>query len=212
MPSLDALFRANSSHNPHNLAKPAKRTLDGADFSANHVDAFNIGKSSQPLIESRHLSRESMVLTGTFVSFFSGVPQALESRYSATYFGQPNRYKKVVRTYHRFGPVRSQSAVELLGTFRNFSQPTCDQAFYRAVRTVFGIERPDLLTYVQRVNLHTSWLLIVPCAEHAGGPSQRRCKCQPAVAGHPHQHPAHRTVCRHTRRPAGTGRQVDGPE
>jgi hypothetical protein len=134
MPSLDALFRANSSHNPHNLAKPAKGTLDGADFPANHGDAFNTGNSSQPLIESRHLSRESMVLTGTFVSFFSGLPrQTLESRYSATYF-RPT--EPIQKGGTHVPPIWASPQPELLGTFRNFSQPTCDQAFYRAVRTI----------------------------------------------------------------------------
>jgi hypothetical protein len=68
------------------------------------------------------------------------------------------------------------------------------------------------LPYVQRVNLHTGWLLIVPRAEHAGGLSQRGCKRQSAVSGHPHEHPAHWTVGRDPWRAAGADRQVDGPE
>jgi hypothetical protein len=68
------------------------------------------------------------------------------------------------------------------------------------------------LPYVQRVNLHASWLLIVACAEHTGGLSQRRRKRQSAVAGHPHQHPAHRGVGRDAGWPAGAARQLDGPE
>src|SRR6476469_8838804 len=127
MPSLDALFRANSSHNSHNLAKPAKGTLDGADFSANHDDAFNTGKSSQPLIESRHLSRESMVLTGTFVSFFSGLPrQTLESRYSATYF-RPT--EPIQKGGTHVPPIWASPQPELLGPFAIFRNARVTRPF-----------------------------------------------------------------------------------
>ena len=68
------------------------------------------------------------------------------------------------------------------------------------------------LPYVQRVDLHANRLAVVARAEHAGGPAQCRRQCQPAVARHPDQHPAHAASGRDTRRPAGARRQVHGPE
>ena len=61
-----------------------------------------------------------MVLTGTFVSFFPDYLAKLSNHVIAQrIFGQPSRYKKVVRTYHRFGPVRSQNFSVLIAIFHN---------------------------------------------------------------------------------------------
>jgi hypothetical protein len=65
------------------------------------------------------------------------------------------------------------------------------------------------LPYVQRVDLDTSRLLIVACAEHSGGAPQRAGQRQTAISWHPHQHPDHRSVGRYAGRSARAGGQVD---
>ena len=59
------------------------------------------------------------------------------------------------------------------------------------------------LPYVQRVDLHPNGLLIVPRAEHTGGPPQRRGQREPVVARHPDQHPADRARGRRRRAACG---------
>src|SRR6185312_11793348 len=68
------------------------------------------------------------------------------------------------------------------------------------------------LPYVQRVDLHPNGLLIVPRAEHAGGPAQRRRQLQAVATWDTDQHSIDRAGSRNPGGPAGSQREVDGSE